>query len=119
MRQVIKFSFLSWEDFKVKIDLAAERLIIAERKEEKIAVEVKSFISASPVSDFHVALGQFLNYRMMLEIEEPDRKLYLAVPLEIHATFFQGSFMKAAVKRHSLKIIVYEPTVEEIVQWIN
>lgn len=29
---------------KVKIDLAAERLIAAERGEEKIAVEIKSFI---------------------------------------------------------------------------
>ncbi|MEL6776679.1 MAG: element excision factor XisH family protein [Cyanobacteria bacterium J06597_16] len=110
---------LEWEDFKVKIDIAAERLIAAEREEEKIAVEVKSFVSASPVSDFHVALGQFLNYRMMLEIKEPERELYLAVPLETYETFFQGSFMQAVTKRYSLKIIVYEPTSEEIVKWIS
>lgn len=53
---------LEWEDVTVKIDLAAERLIAAERGEEKIAVEIKSFISPSPISDFHTALGQFLNY---------------------------------------------------------
>ena len=47
---------LRWEEVRVKIDLAAERLISAERGEEKIAVEIKSFISPSPVSDFHTAL---------------------------------------------------------------
>ena len=56
---------LEWEEVKVKIDLAAERMIAAERDEEKIAVEIKSFISPSPISDFHTALGQFLNYRIM------------------------------------------------------
>jgi CRISPR/Cas system-associated exonuclease Cas4 (RecB family) len=53
---------LEWEEVKVKIDLAAERLIAAERGGEKIAVEIKSFIGTSAISDFHTALGQFLNY---------------------------------------------------------
>ncbi len=59
------------EEVKVKIDLAAERLIAAERGEEKIAVEIKRFISPSPISDFHTALGQFLNYKIMLEVKDP------------------------------------------------
>jgi hypothetical protein len=70
---------LEWEEVKVKIDLAAERLIAAERGEEKIAVEIKSFISPSPISDFHTALGQFLNYIIMLEVKDPTRQLYLAI----------------------------------------
>ncbi|MGB3192316.1 MAG: XisH family protein [Limnoraphis sp.] len=110
---------LEWEDVTVKIDLGAERLIAAERGEEKIAVEIKSFIGTSAISDFHTALGQFLNYRIMLEVNEPDRQLYLAVPLEAYQTFFQSSLAKTAIKRHQLKLIVYEPIMEEIVQWIN
>jgi len=110
---------LEWQDYKVKIDLAAERLIAAERGEEKIAVEVKSFVSTSPVSDFHVALGQFLNYKMSLELMEPSRELYLAVPVEVYETFFQSPFPKAVTERYKLKIIVYEPTLEEIIQWID
>ena len=39
----------------VFIDLGAEKLIAAERGAEKIAVEVKSFIGASPISDLEVA----------------------------------------------------------------
>ena len=50
---------LEWEEFKVKIDLTTEQLIAAERGEEKIAVEIKSFISPSPISDFPTALGIF------------------------------------------------------------
>ena len=110
---------LKWQDIKVKIDIAAEKLIAAERGEEKIAVEVKSFISPSPISDFHTALGQFLTYRLMLEEKEPERELYLAVPKETYKTFFRSQLAQAAIKQHKLKIIVYNPFVEEIVQWIG
>lgn len=110
---------LEWEEVKVKIDLAAERLIAAERGEEKIAVEIKSFISPSPISDFHTALGQFLNYKIMLDAKDPERQLYLAVPVEIYETFFQSRFAQTAIERHQLKLIVYNPILEEIVQWIN
>ncbi len=110
---------LEWEEVKVKIDLAAERLIAAERGEEKIAVEIKSFIGTSAISDFHTALGQFLNYRIMLEAKEFDRQLYLAIPLETYDTFFQSQFAQMVKERYQLKLIVYEPLTEEIVQWIN
>ncbi|KZL47696.1 fatty-acid oxidation protein subunit alpha [Nodularia spumigena CENA596] len=108
---------LEWEEVKVKIDLAAERLIAAERGEEKIAVEIKSFIGTSAISDFHTALGQFLNYRIMLELNEPERLLYLAIPLETYETFFQSQFAQMIINRYQLKLIVYEPVTEEIVQW--
>jgi hypothetical protein len=110
---------LEWEEVKVKIDLAAERLIAAKRGEERIAVEIKSFIGTSAISDFHTALGQFLNYRIMLEAKEPDRQLYLAIPLETYDTFFQSQFAQTVKERYQLKLIVYEPLTEEIVQWIN
>jgi hypothetical protein len=110
---------LEWEEITVKIDLGAERLIAAERGEEKIAVEIKSFIGTSAISDFHTALGQFLNYRIMLEINEPDRLLYLAGPLETYQTFFQSRFAQMAINRYQIKLIVYDPLLEEIVQWIN
>ncbi|BAY79765.1 fdxN element excision controlling factor protein (plasmid) [Nostoc linckia NIES-25] len=39
---------------KMSIDLAAEKLIAAERENEKIAVEVKSFLEkSSAISEFH------------------------------------------------------------------
>ena len=62
------------------VDLGAEKLIAAEKDGHKIVVEIKSFLATSNISEFHTAVGQFLNYRLALEGEEPERKLYLAVP---------------------------------------
>jgi hypothetical protein len=52
------------------------RFIAAERNGQKIAVEVKSFIGTSTISEFHTALGQLINYRYALEVQEPQRVLY-------------------------------------------
>ena len=107
---------LQFEGSKVKIDLGAERLIAAEKGEERIAVEIKSFASNSAVSEFHTALGQFLNYQIMLEETESQRVLYLAVPEETYISFFQTRLARIAVERHKVKMIVYNPVKEVIVQ---
>jgi hypothetical protein len=106
------------DDVDFEIDLAAERLFAATRENEKIAVEVKSFISPSNVSDFHTALGQFLNYRDALERVELDRVLYLAVRATVYESFFQRRFIVAAVRRYQLRLIVYNIEREVIVQWL-
>ncbi|MEO1146679.1 MAG: XisH family protein [Cyanobacteria bacterium J06638_22] len=99
------------------VDLGAERLLAAERAGEKIAVEIKSFLNPSAVTDFYAALGQFLSYRLALESTEPERLLYLAVPIDVHQTFFQLEFTQAAIQRYQVLIIVYDPVSEVIVQW--
>ncbi len=99
--------------------MGAERLLGAEKAGEKIAVEIKSFLNDSALSDFHTALGQFLNYRLVLEELDPERILYLAVPLASYESFFQRELPKVSVKRHQVKIIVYNPVREEIVKWID
>ena len=104
---------------KFEIDLGAERLLAAERAGEKIAVEIKTFLGDSPITDYHGALGQFLNYRLALEIKEPDRKLYLAVPIAVHEAFFQREFLQISVERHQVNRIIYDPINEVIVQWIS
>jgi hypothetical protein len=91
------------EEDKIQIDLGAERILGAEKLGQKIAVEIKSFLSDSAVFDFHLALGQlahslascadagslvFLNYRLVLEATEPERILYLAVPIYAYQSFF-------------------------------
>ncbi len=101
------------------IDLAAEKIIAAEKKGQKIAVEIKSFSNDSAIYDFHLALGQFMNYRIVLEEKEPERLLYLAVPLDTYQSFFQRALPKRAVERYELKLIVYRTQKEEIAKWIN
>jgi hypothetical protein len=107
------------EEDTVKIDLGAELLLAAERGLEKIAVEVKSFLSESALFDFHLALGQFLNYRLALRMLEPDRTLYLAVPIAIHNSFFCRALPQASIREYELQLLVYDPLEETIVQWIK
>jgi XisH protein len=112
----LKFKF---GKVRFEVDLAADRLIVAERQDEKIAVEVKSFLRASTITDFYAALGQFLSYRLGLRETHPDRTLYLAVPDDIYQSFFQLEFTRAAVEEYKLAIVVYDSIDEEIVQWIK
>ena len=102
---------------KLEIDLAAEKVIAAEREGRKIAVEIKSFLNTSAITDFHAALGQFLNYRLALQMTEPDRVIYLAVPLETFASFFQERFVREAVKLYQLRLVVYDPEKEVVTEW--
>ena len=107
------------EGVKLEIDLAAEKVIAAQKEEQKIAVEIKSFLNTSAITDFHAALGQFLNYRLALQMSESDRTLYLAVPLDTFESFFQEKFTQEAVKFYQVKLIVYDPIQEVVIQWKN
>ncbi|MEH2038876.1 XisH family protein [Nostoc sp.] len=107
------------EAIKLQIDLAAENAIAAERNTEKIAVEIKSFIADSDISEFHTALGQYLNYCQAIEEKEADRVLYLAVPIETYQDFFQLSFVQRTLDRYQVKLIIYDPKREEIRLWIK
>ncbi|MBD2195193.1 MULTISPECIES: XisH family protein [Calothrix] len=107
------------EEDKISIDLGAEQVLGAEKAEQKIAVEIKSFLSDSAIFDFHLALGQFLNYRLVLEETEPERILYLAVPIEAYESFFYRDLPKASVKKYQIKLIIYDSLNEAIIKWIN
>lgn len=110
---------LDLRDRQLHIDLGAEKLIAAEKDNQQIAVEIKSFASPSSVFDFHLALGQFLNYRLVLRLKQPQRILYLAVPLPIYKDFFTEELPQLSIKEYQVKILVFEAQKEEIVQWKN
>ena len=99
------------------IDLGAEPLIAAEKDDQKIAVEVKSFLQPSTISEFHTAVGQFLNYRRALRTMEPERRLYLAVPLETYKTFFMLPFIQEGVEEYQLYLLVYDAEEKVIIVW--
>lgn len=101
------------------IDLGAEKFIVAERDLQKIAVEVKSFLGASTLSEFHMAIGQCLNYRYALEELEPDHVLYMAVPVRVYRDFFQVPFIQSVLIKSQTYLIVYDIIKEEIVLWQN
>lgn len=101
-----------------EIDLGAERIILAERATEKIAVEVKSFVGTSMITEFYKALGQFLMYQRALQTAEPERTLYLALPQaaydELSADVFD--FPNFEDLRH--RLIIYQPSENTTLTWI-
>ena len=101
------------------IDLGAERLIAATKDGEKIAVEIKTFLAPSTISEFHTAIGQFINYRIALEDEESDRRLYLAIPFDIHKRFFKYPFIQTVIRRNQIPLLVYNTEKQEKIRWIN
>jgi len=106
------YSLKAW-DPKWAIDLGADRVIGAKRKNEKIAVEVKSFIQQSTSHEFHGALGQYLNYIVAPEDIEQDRVLYMAVPLDIWETAFQKKGIQASLKRYEVRL----GKTKKIIEW--
>jgi XisH protein len=109
--------FLRFGGVDMYIDLGAERIIAAERSGEKIAIEIKSFVSASITTEFSTALGQFLKYQLALGEEQPDRTLYLAIPLDAYRSFFNLELPRLLIQRYQVRLIVYSPQEEEIVKW--
>jgi hypothetical protein len=109
---------LKWDDNEnLFVDLAAEKVIAAEKGKDKIAVEIKTFIGKSAMFDLHLAIGQFLVYQTALEEKEPDRVLFLAVPMEILNDIFLKPKAVRLTKKVNLKIIGFDIETEEILQW--
>jgi len=105
--------------FDMEIDLAAENLLVAEKGLEKIAVEIKSFAGLSKVYDFHLAVGQFVDYRIALRVKEPERILFVGITDEVWDSLFQLPFAQMVIAELKMKVIVVNPDKKEIVQWIN
>jgi hypothetical protein len=102
----------------VYIDMGAERLIAAQRGTEKIAVEIKSFLSPSPINDLENAWGQSFMHARILQRKEPDRFLYLAVNLTIFETLFNEEAGEILLEEPGFRLIVFDSNKEEIVKWI-
>jgi len=101
------------------IDLGAEKILAAEKNGQKMAVEIKSFLGNSAISEFHTAVGQFINYRLALREQEPERILYLAVPADVYKSFFNLKFIQQVIEQYQIKLIIYDPVNEVIVKWQN
>jgi hypothetical protein len=109
---------LQTDSFDLAIDLGAEKIIAAEQGEIKIAVEIKSFLGSSKISEFYGALGQFITYRLALQKLEFDRTLYLAVPENLYDKFFATLLVQEILQQNDIYLITYDIEQENIVKWI-
>jgi XisH protein len=111
---------LSYGGRDLFVDLGAERdTLAAEKQGQKIAVEIQSFLSPSPVRDLQEAVGQFDIYRAILTEKEPDRILYMALPRHVFESILAEKFGQFIIARLQLRLLVFDEEKEQVVQWIN
>jgi len=105
------------QEIEFFIDLGAERIIAAQKGGQKIAIEIKSFLGHSNISDFHTALGQTLNYKLALKKKDPERVLYLCIPLDIYQDLFLKEFIQESILEYCIKLLIVHIPKEEIALW--
>jgi hypothetical protein len=101
------------------VDLGAEKLLAAQKNDEKVAIEIKSFISPSFVNEFHTTLGQYLNYRLVLQEIEPERRLFLAITDDVYQEYFYIPFVAKVIEFNKINFLIYDPIQQKIMQWIK
>jgi hypothetical protein len=110
---------IQYKDVDLYADLAAERPIAVEREGQKIVVEIKSFVGRSLMTDFHLALGQYKVYQMLLKETAPEFDLYLAIDDITYNNFFKRAGIEFLVRSSQIKFFVVNIDEQEIVQWLS
>lgn len=101
----------------VHIDLGAERLIAAQRNGEKIAIEIKTFGNSSFITALYEAVGKYIIYRKALSLMQPERKLFLAIPVDTYLDFHNEEVVKGVFDGEKFNLVLYDPDSEKIVSW--
>ena len=108
---------IQYKEIKLFADLAAEQPMAAERKNELIIVEIKSFLGASRMRDLELAIGQYQLYRAYLDLTEPDRALYLAVRDITYFDFLQMDSIRIVLEKLRIKLLAINIERAEVTQW--
>ena len=110
---------LPWGGTRAYIDIIADELFVAEKEGRKIAVEVKSFVGQSNLSELEKAVGQFIIYRFAMRREDPERELFIAVGERIYNKLFVHPDVIELIESEDLKIVVFDESKQVLVRWIN
>lgn len=109
---------LSFGGRDLYVDLGARDVTVgAAREGRRIAVEIKSFVSPSPMRDLEEAVGQYVVYRSVLAQIEPERTLHLAVPQRVFEGILSERLGQVIIHSQSMQIVVFDESRERIVRW--
>jgi hypothetical protein len=101
-------------------DIGAERVVLgAERGVERIAVEIKSFLAASLLREFQLALGQFMLYRSAMRRSDPERKLVVAVSETVYDRLTARTSVGLLLHDQSIPFVIVRLPSEEVVRWTS
>jgi hypothetical protein len=102
----------------LEVDLAAEKIIAAEKGSTKIAVEIKSFLSDSFMRDWYVAVGQYSTYDRLIAKREPERQLFLAIPQAVYLDAIKDDkdIWELCIELN-VRLIIFDVLTKTIVEW--
>jgi hypothetical protein len=93
-------------------------LLSAEKQQQKIVVEIKSFLGVLIIMDLEQALGQYVLYQKILEVKEPERVRYLAVTTRVARELFTVEIGQLLLDTKSVRVLVFDAEKEEVIQWL-
>ena len=111
--------FVKMGTIPIHIDLGAEKIIGAEKNNQKIAVEIKTFGNSSFITALYAAIGKFIIYRKALAVLRPERLFYLAIPDDIYTRIQKEPIINEVFIEERIKLILYKTDIQEIAAWIN
>ena len=104
------------EERLVFIDIQAVKGINGSRQQVLLA-EVKCFPDRERTTqELYIAFGQYIIYRALLDQEEINLPLYLAVPLEVYEQIFDSTVHRA-ISDNKVKLVIVNLETETISQW--
>ena len=101
------------------VELGADMPIGAEREGRKIAIEIMSFLGPSPVTELERAVGQFTVYRFLIERQEAERELFVAVTDVVYDAVFDSADARDLVASLRMGLLLFDAEMERIVRWIE
>lgn len=101
-------------------DLGAEKAVGLSHQRRKITIEIKVLDEPARFAKFECAVGQYVIYRRLMLSLQLQRELYLAVSESVYANFFQKKpAVMEVVTGEKIKLLVFDPLRQEVVQWIK
>lgn len=110
---------------QVEIVLRKRRLwvdirAIQSTQDYMVLLEVKGFERMrSPIDYLASAIGKYVLYRAALEHTGIRDSLYLAVPIDAYRGILSEPVGEVIRLRERIKLMVFDPIAEEILQWIE
>lgn len=123
VRALLKAGWSITEE-QASIVLRGRRLwvdIRAEQADEQIEilVEVKGFENMpSPIEYLAAVVGKYVLYQAALDLLQDNTPLYLAAPVMAYNGILSEEIARQIVERDSIRLLIFDPEAEEIVQWI-
>ena len=71
-------------------------------------MEVKSFVGQSDVKDLEQALGQYIVYQQIIDANDENRLLYLAITQLTYNNVFSIEIGQILIKNKIIKLIVFD-----------